>query len=149
MLEVIQSLNRHEVRYKIVGALAMNLNGVIRATEDMDMFVEATSDNIDRLKAALFEVWQDPSIGEISYEDLAGEYPSVAYGPPDEKFMMDILARLGEMFDYHNIEAHRILIREVPVQIATPRMLYEMKRNTVRPQDHVDADRIRSQFKLE
>ena len=149
MLQIIKALNQHDVHYKIVGALAMNLNGVIRATEDMDLFIEPARDNIDRLKAALFEVWADPCISEIRYEDLAGDYPSVAYGPPDEQFMMDILTRLGEAFNYQSIESHQVLIMGVPVCIATPRMLYKMKHDTVRPQDRVDADRIRSKFALE
>jgi hypothetical protein len=34
------------------------------------------------------------------------------------------------------------------VSVATPRMLYRMKKDTVRPQDRADAERIRESFDL-
>ena len=37
----------------------------------------------------------------------------------------------------------------VPVHVATARMLYEMKRDTVRPQDRADAHALRERFGLE
>jgi len=44
----------------------------------------------------------------------------------------------------------RALAREgIRVPVATPRMLFRMKRDTVRPQDRADADRLRRQFKIE
>ncbi len=33
-------------------------------------------------------------------------------------------------------------------QVATPRMLYRMKRDTVRPQDRVDAQVLKQRFDL-
>ncbi len=33
--------------------------------------------------------------------------------------------------------------------MATPRMLYRMKRNTVRPQDRLDAEMLKQRFRLE
>ena len=41
------------------------------------------------------------------------------------------------------------LLGGVPVRVATPRMLYRMKRDTVRPQDRLDAEQLRREFKLE
>jgi len=35
------------------------------------------------------------------------------------------------------------------ISVATPRMLYRMKRDTVRPQDRLDAQVIKEEFKLE
>ena len=37
----------------------------------------------------------------------------------------------------------------IRVRVATPRMLYRMKRDTVRPQDKVDALVLRERFDLE
>jgi len=36
----------------------------------------------------------------------------------------------------------------VRARVATPRMLYRMKNDTVRPQDRMDADRLRLRFGL-
>ena len=50
----------------------------------MDIFVCPAPANIERLKQALHSVWDDPDIEQITAEDLAGEYPTVRYVPPDE-----------------------------------------------------------------
>ena len=36
----------------------------------------------------------------------------------------------------------------IRVRVATPRMLYRMKKDTVRPQDRLDAEIMRRQFGL-
>lgn len=149
MLGLLARFNHHGVRYKVVGGLAMNLHGLLRATDDLDLFVQPSPGNIDALKAALREHWDDPAIDEIRYEDLAGEYPAVAYGPPDESFLIDILTRLGKAFDYDGIESRPVTVKGQTVEVATLRMLYRMKRDTVRMQDRVDAERIQRVMSLE
>ena len=61
----------------------------------------------------------------------------------------DILARLGELFRYEDIEWQEVELDEVTVRVATPRMLYRMKRDTVRPQDKADAAELKRRFDLE
>ena len=62
---------------------------------------------------------------------------------------MDILTRLGEAFRFDDLESEEIDLGEIKVRVATPRMLYRMKKDTVRPQDQADAARIREGFGLE
>jgi hypothetical protein len=115
----------------------------------MDFFVSPDPDNVERLKAALKSVFADPSIDEISASDLAGDYPAIQYVPPHGDFSLDILARLGEAFRFDNLESEELLIDGIAVRVATPRMLYDMKKDTVRPQDRVDAAALRQRFRLE
>jgi hypothetical protein len=61
---------------------------------------------------------------------------------------MDILSRLGEAFRFEDLEAEEVIVDGVRARVATPRMLYRMKKDTVRPQDRMDADRIRLRFGL-
>ncbi len=61
---------------------------------------------------------------------------------------MDILSRLGEAFRYEELEAEEVIVEGVRARVATPRMLYRMKRDTVRPQDRMDAETIRARFGL-
>ena len=61
---------------------------------------------------------------------------------------MDILTRLGEAFRFEDIEFEEMQIDNVTVRVATPRMLYRMKKDTLRPQDRADAARIRDSFGL-
>lgn len=124
----------------------MNLIGVLRATEDADLFVRPDGENIERLRQALRSVWDDPEIDTISTEDLLGDYPAVRYGPPTGSLTLDILTRLGEAFRFDELESRAVEFRGVRVHLATPRQLFKMKCGTVRPQDRVDAEAIREAF---
>jgi predicted nucleotidyltransferase len=48
--EVLAALEREGVRYVIIGAVALNLQGLARATEDLDILVEPEAGNIDHLR---------------------------------------------------------------------------------------------------
>ncbi len=96
---VLAALEQHQVHYAVFGAVALNLHGLARFTADLDIFVEPTAENIERLRTALKSVVDDPAIDEISADDLLGEYPAVQYNPPGAEFHIDILTRLGEVYD--------------------------------------------------
>jgi hypothetical protein len=53
--DVFASLQRHDVRYVVIGGIAAVLYGVPRATFDLDLLIEATPDNAQRLLNALAE----------------------------------------------------------------------------------------------
>lgn len=147
--KLIAAMNDARVQYKIFGGAALNLHGLSRFTEDLDVFVEATHDNIERLKTALRAVFADPSIDEITSADLLGDYPAVQYVPPEGAFHVDILTRLGEAFRYEDLEASKVDFAGVPACVVTPRQLYQMKRDTVRLKDRADAEALRRRFDLD
>lgn len=146
VLRLFASLERHGVRYAVFGAVAMNLHGLVRATEAVDVFVEPTIENIERLKTALREVWNDPHIDEIDTQELIGEYPAARYFPPGTELYLDILTRLGEAFSWEELETERVEVSGVTVRVVTPRMLERMKADTVRPKDRLDAAWLRETF---
>jgi hypothetical protein len=147
--KVAAALEREGVRYIIIGGIALNLLGLVRTTEDLDIFVAPERDNLERLKAALQSVFADPEIEEISTEELLGDYPAVQYNPPEGSFHLDILTRLGEAFQFGDLEAVRVELDGQPVWVASPRTLYRMKKGTVRPKDWGDAAALRQSFHLE
>jgi hypothetical protein len=146
--EVLAELARRKVEYVLIGSMAMAAQGLPRATRDMDFFVDPRRDNIERLKQALRALFQDPHIDEIDADELAGAYPALEYVPPHGRYSMDILTRLGEAFRFEDIESEELQIDDFTIRVATPRMLYRMKKDTVRPQDRADAARIRESFDL-
>lgn len=149
VLDVLKALEREGVRYAVFGAVAMAIHGLNRGTEDLDIFLAAEVENVERLRAALRSVYDDPSIEDITDEDLVGDYPAVRYGPPTGDFTIDLVTRLGEAYAFSDLEVQRARLADVEIAVVTPRTLYEMKRDTVRPQDRVDAARIRAEFDLE
>ena len=146
VLEILRALEASEVEYAVVGGVAINFHGLARATEDLDLFVAREADNVERLKEALKSVFGDPAIDDITAEDLAGKYPAIQYVPPKGEFHVDILSRLGDAFEYDDIETEEIVIEDVRARVATPEMLYRMKRDTVRLRDRADAERLDNRF---
>jgi hypothetical protein len=146
VLALIEAMNDEEVEYVTFGALAMAVHGLPRGTEDADFFVHATPGNVARLRAAIRRVWDDPAVDEITHEDLAGDYPAIRYGPPDEDFTIDFLSRLGEAFSYESLEWQITELEGRSIRVVTPLMLYTMKKDTVRYKDRVDADWLRRKF---
>jgi hypothetical protein len=147
-LRVLASLEKHEVEYVLVGGGAVTMHGLVRTTEDLDLFVRPTAENVDRLRTALKAVYDDPSIDEISTEDLLGDYPAVRYYPPEGELFLDIMTRLGEFATYESLEFQEIEYKGVKVRTATPRTLYWMKKGTIREVDRSDAARLKEKFKL-
>jgi hypothetical protein len=147
-LLLARALEVHRVEYVLVGGVALGVHGLLRATEDIDLFVRPTPENVSRLLAALHSVWDDPEIDQITAADLGGDYPTVRYGPPGEEFVVDFLSRLGSAFSYEDLEFETLLFDGVPVRVATPRTLYRMKRDTLRPVDQMDAAALREKFDL-
>ena len=146
---VLVALERHGVRYAVFGAVALNIHGFVRATEDLDIFIAPDTENIGALKKALADVFEDPEIASISAEDLLGDYPAVQYVPPSGDFHLDILTRLGEAFRYADLEIERVRFGELEVSVVSPTTLYRMKKGTVRPKDRIDAEVLRERFRIE
>jgi tRNA nucleotidyltransferase/poly(A) polymerase len=55
LLDVFKSFQRHEVCYVVLGGVASVLYGVPRATFDLDILIEASTENAERLLAALMD----------------------------------------------------------------------------------------------
>ncbi len=142
---VFRALAEYEVEYAVFGAVALGLHGLARATGDLDLFIAPTASNVDNLKQALMSVFGDSNINEISSEDLCGDYPAVRYVPPNG-FGFDVLTRLGEVFTFSSLETEEKSYDGVPVRVVTPKTLWMMKKDTVRPVDRFDASLLAERF---
>jgi len=147
--QVLEALVREGVDLVVVGSMAMAAQGLPRATQDLDFFIAPEVENVERLKRALGRLFDDPEVAQIDATELCGDYPAVEYTPPHGRFSIDILTRLGEAFRFADLEADEVDIGSVRARFASPRMLYRMKKDTVRPQDRADAARIKAAFGLE
>lgn len=144
--QVLEALERENVSYVIFGGVALNLHGLARATQDLDLFVAPNPENIDRLRRALDSVFHDPELEQLSAADLLGDYPAVQYVPPAGDFRVDILTRLGEAYQFEDLDWETVPLGQIEVRVVTPNQLYEMKKDTVRPVDQGDAARLRDRF---
>jgi hypothetical protein len=148
VLSIVEAFNREDVAYKVFGGVAVNFHGLPRTTEDVDFFVDPSPENVVRIKRALRSIWDDPNLDEIQDDDFIGDYPSFHYEPPNEKFGIDVVSRLGEAFKYDDLAEETHEISGVPVRLVTAETLYRMKRDTVRDKDKLDAMNLRRRFNL-
>lgn len=149
ILRVLRAFEAAGLEYVLIGATAMGFHGVVRATEDLDLFIRATAENIERLRTAFRASYNDdPSIEEISTDDLLGDYPAVRYYPPTGDLYFDVLTRLGEASNFESVDSETMDFDGTRVTVATPLALYRMKKDTVRPKDHEDAVALARRFQI-
>ena len=149
MLRVLRAFETAGLDYVLIGATAMGLHGVVRATEDIDLFVRATPENIERLRVAFRAAYAgDPHVDEITADDLLGDYPALRYYPPSGDLYFDVITRLGDAATFETVDAEVKEIEGVRVRVATPAALYRLKKGTVRPLDRQDAAALRERFGL-
>ena len=74
--KILATLDRHDVRYVLVGGLAAVLHGSAHVTTDVDIVPEEAAGNLERLSAALREL--DARIR------VTGEPDGVAFDPAPE-----------------------------------------------------------------
>ena len=149
LLAALRAFEAAGLEYVLIGATAMGFHGLVRATEDVDLLIRATPENVARLRTALASAYgDDPHVAEIQAVDLLGDYPAIRYYPPSGDLYFDVMTRLGEAADFDSVDASVEEFEGVRVPVATPRALYRMKRDTVRPIDQQDAAAIRERFGL-
>ena len=149
IMHVLRAFQVAGLEYVLIGAAAMGFHGLVRATEDLDFFIRATPENVERLREALRAVYAgDPHINEISSADLLGEYPAVRYYPPSGDLYFDVLTRLGELASFDTVDVEIKEIDGTQVRVATPSALYRLKKGTIRLQDQADAAALRERFNL-
>ncbi|POS01231.1 hypothetical protein Q361_11232 [Flavobacterium croceum DSM 17960] len=68
-LEFLQLLDKHEVDYLLVGGYAVILHGYGRSTGDMDLWINKTTQNYNKLKL----VYQDFGVPVFSIDDFESE----------------------------------------------------------------------------
>src|SRR5438309_50303 len=69
LLRVCELLNASEARYLVCGAQACILHGLIRTTEDVDILVEATEENCERVLKGLGQL-EDGAARELTARDI-------------------------------------------------------------------------------
>ena len=106
--EFLQLLNKHEVDYLLIGGVAVNLHGYHRSTGDFDVFIGSTTENKQKLVAAIEEFGYDP----YEYQERAiDEITMFTLGERDGKGHIELTNRIaGITFE----EAfQRVQIKEV------------------------------------
>lgn len=155
METVVAALNAAEVRYLIVGGLAVNAHGYLRATRDLDLVMQLESANLRRGLECLFEIGYRLAI-PVSVEDFADvskrEAWRVEKGMIVLKLWSDDHRRtpvdvfVYEPFDFSE-EFEKACLSELQpgifARIVSLKALIEMKLVAGRPHDLMDIEELR------
>jgi len=97
-LEFLRVLDRHGVRYVVVGGQAVIYYGYPRLTGDIDLFFDGDPENSSRLYRALLEFWEGSIPGIDSETELSQEGLILQFGRPPNR--IDLMNRVdGLSFD--------------------------------------------------
>ena len=136
-LKVLKAMEDEGVDYILIGGFAVILHGLPRFTMDMDFFIQMVEQNVHKLRKALYSTFGDSDIEEITFDELA-KYPVIRYGTPNG-FHIDIMAQLGEIATYDDLEYEIMEIQGQKIRVATAETLLKLKEGTIRPEDKGDV----------
>lgn len=102
LLKLCEAFNEEKVKYAVAGGFAVVMHGLARMTEDIDFFIDDSEYNIERLRKALKSIYDDPSIDELTTDNIKN-YAVIRYGTPDD-FYIDFIGRIGKVFTFKDIE---------------------------------------------
>jgi hypothetical protein len=138
-LEFFHLLTDHRVEWMLVGGYAYQFHVEARVTQDLDVWVKPSRDNLERLSMVVQAfVGQaldvEAALGLLETNKLG--FP-VAGLPP---YRLEVLLRLkGLDFDAANLRASTIDLAGVPVNVIHPHDLIRTKRLAGRPKDLADV----------
>lgn len=105
--KLLRLLNENDARYLIIGAAAFPVHGYSRATLDIDIFIDPTQDNAEKVRQALADFGYN--VTEITVDDLTKNkvlirqylvetdiHPFVAGMSFDEAWRGRTASRIGE-----------------------------------------------------
>jgi hypothetical protein len=140
--DVLLALCRAGADFVVVGAHALALHGVPRATGDLDVFVRPTPDNAARVWQALVDFGAPLESAGVSSADFAT--PGVVYqiGLPPSR--IDVLTEItGVSFDDAWAGREAADLEGVAVHFLGRDALVRNKQATGRPKDLADIARLR------
>lgn len=137
ILLVGRLLQQHDAKYVLVGACACGLHGLVRSTQDVDLLVEASPENLQRVIDALSEL-PDRAARELTVKDLQ-ENVVVKVADAVE---VDVAKQAWTLTYEEAIkDANALEVEGVRIIYASIDALIKSK-STYRERDHVDRQQL-------
>ena len=139
--EFIESLNRIGARFLVVGAHAVAFYARPRATKDLDLFIEPTRENAERVLDAIRQ-FLGTDLG-IKVEDLSTPGRVVQLGVAPTR--IDLMGRLDGIPDFDSIWHRRVdaVFGDIPAHYISLDDLIRNKTSAGRDQDKADLKVLR------
>ncbi|MBI5298851.1 MAG: nucleotidyltransferase [Deltaproteobacteria bacterium] len=132
LTEICKRLNQAGVEYGIIGGFAIFLHGYERTTKDIDLLIDPSETNINKLKGALKDVLPE-ACHELTTDDVIN---NVVVRMSGENLVVDLMAKVGDI-TYANAKFVPETIEEVIIPVADLDTMIELKKG-VRDRDQRD-----------
>jgi len=131
------------VQFIVVGGVAVTLQGYVRLTEDVDLLVEPTSGNIQRLLTTLCS-WGEGFAAGLTPDDFDDTEGAIRIVEEAEQCQVDLFTRLsGRRYSDVLIDADTLILRGLAVRYASKPSLIGWKGASMREKDRLDAMALR------
>ena len=138
--ELFKILNRHKVRYLVVGAYAVIFYAEPRYTKDIDIWIDPTLKNAENLYSALTEF--GAPLKDITVKDFANKKTIYQIGVAPVR--IDIMASIsGQTFPEAWKNRRKTKYADIAINIIGVKDLIRSKKNTGRPLDLNDIAQLR------
>ncbi|MCD6116946.1 hypothetical protein J7K93_08020 [bacterium] len=137
--EFIELLNENNVRYLVVGGYAVAFHGHPRYTKDLDVWIELSTNNANKIVDALKEF----GFGSLDLkpDDFLESDQIIQLGYPPNR--IDILTTLKDLKFEDCYQAKvEVEIQGLHIDFIDIESLKKNKRSTGRPQDLADAENL-------
>lgn len=139
--ELLADLARAEVRFLAIGGVACALSGFVRTTEDLDLLVERSPGNLERMIRVLAR-FGEGFAAELTPADFSDEEGAIRIV---EDFPVDVFVRLRG-FCYEDlaplVQFHEASGTRIP--FLGPAGLIRLKEDSLREKDRIDVAALRS-----
>lgn len=140
--DLLELFNKHDVKYLIVGGYALAFLGAPRMTGDMDLFVEASQSNAQKIMDALDEF----GFGKVglSVNDFIQPEKVIQLGVPPVR--VDIITTLsGVSWEEAYGSREQGQYGEVPVFYINKKLFLSNKRAIGRKKDEADIESLQEE----
>jgi predicted nucleotidyltransferase len=134
LTKICGALNREAARYILIGGFAIIARGLERPTKDIDLLIESSIDNLERVKRAL-AVLPDNAVREIRADEIE-RYDVIRVA---DEVVVDLMTKAcGVTWSDATRDAEILELDGVEIPIASIATLIRTKQ-TVRPHDAADC----------
>ena len=138
--EMLQILLNNKVRFLVVGAYAMGAYGYPRATGDIDIWVEASSENSEKIHQSLSEF--GAPLSEVTKTTFCEEGIVFQIGVAPRR--IDIITKIdGVDFNKAYSDKQKMEIEGIKIPFLSKENLIKNKESTGREKDKLDAKYLR------
>jgi hypothetical protein len=135
LVALARELNRLGAKYVVIGGVAINRLGYVRATLDIDLLIARDRENQFRVRQAL-EILPDKAVRELGLDEDLASWVVVRV---NDEFTVDLMTEAsGIRFEEAAPEIEWVEMAGEKIPFASARLMLRFKQGSVREKDVID-----------